>query len=192
MASLIGASVVATRFIPMKKAISRRSCLKSLGSLAAATILLSVSFPNILKAQSGDWPILGGPDTPKLCPGISRDTDPALVRMVKHLGVDHVLFGGPKIPWKEQEFREIMDRPEANGLKVIFIPASVVVDVARSSKLTELHDVWTKAKFAAGKYKASELYPIPNDMTLKKVFEESRDAELAKLGMEPPLSKDGE
>lgn len=112
--------------------------------------------------------------------------------MVKQLGVDHVLFGGPKIPWKEQEFREIMDRPEANGLKVIFIPASVVVDVARSSKLTELHDVWTKAKFATGKYKARELYPIPNDITLKKVFEESRDAELAKLGMEPPLSKDGE
>ena len=39
--------------------------------------------------------------------------------MVKQLGVDHVLFGGPKIPWNEQELREFMDRFEANGLKVI-------------------------------------------------------------------------
>ena len=41
------------------------------------------------------------------------------MRMVKQLGVDHVLSGGPKIPWKEQELREIMERFEANGLKVI-------------------------------------------------------------------------
>lgn len=103
----------------MNKAISRRSCLKSLGSLAAAPLLSSLSFPNILRAQSGDWPILEGPDTPKLCLGISRDADPARMRMVKQLGVDHVLFGGPKIPWNEQELREFMDRFEANGLKVI-------------------------------------------------------------------------
>lgn len=73
-----------------------------------------------------------------------------------------------------------------------FIPASVVADVARSSKLTELHDVWTKAKFATGKYKASDLYPSPKDPALKKEFEEWRDAELAKLGMEPPPSEGGE
>jgi len=103
----------------MKKAISRRSCLKSLGGLAAAPLLSSISMPSILRAQSGDWPILEGPDTPKLCLGISRDADPARMRMVKQLGVDHVLFGGPKIPWQERELREIMGRFEANGLKVI-------------------------------------------------------------------------
>lgn len=73
-----------------------------------------------------------------------------------------------------------------------FIPASVVADVARSSKLTELHDVWTKAKFATGKYKASDLYPSPKDPALKKEYEEWRDEELAKLGMDPPPSQDGE
>ena len=67
-----------------------------------------------------------------------------------------------------------------------FIPASVVTEVARASKMTELHDVWTKAKFATGKYKASDLYPRPKDPALIKEFEEWRDSELAKLGMEPP------
>ena len=70
-----------------------------------------------------------------------------------------------------------------------FIPASVVADVARSSKLTELHDVWTKAKFATGKHKSSDLYPKPKDPALIKEYEEWRDAELAKLGMEPPTEE---
>lgn len=69
---------------------------------------------------------------------------------------------------------------------VTFIPASVVADVARASKLTELHDVWTKAKFATGNYKSSELYPRPSDPKLIKEYEGWRDDELAKLGMEPP------
>ena len=67
-----------------------------------------------------------------------------------------------------------------------FIPASVVAEVARRSKLTELHDVWTKMKFATGKYQSSDLYPKPSDPKLLKEFEDWRDAELAKLGMEPP------
>ena len=66
-----------------------------------------------------------------------------------------------------------------------FIPSSVVADVAKASKLTELHDVWTKQKFATGKYQSSDLYPRPSDPALIKEFEDWRDAELAKLGMEP-------
>jgi regulator of RNase E activity RraA len=66
-----------------------------------------------------------------------------------------------------------------------FVPASVVADVARASKMTELHDVWTKEKFATGKYKSSDLYPRPSDPALIREFEDWRDAELRKLGMEP-------
>jgi 4-hydroxy-4-methyl-2-oxoglutarate aldolase len=71
-----------------------------------------------------------------------------------------------------------------------FIPASVVADVAKASKLTELHDVWTKAKFATGKYKSSDIYPTPTDPALLKEFEDWRNAELAKLGLESPASKE--
>ncbi|NET40013.1 MAG: hypothetical protein F6K19_50030, partial [Cyanothece sp. SIO1E1] len=61
----------------------------------------------------------------------------------------------------------------------------IIADVARASKITELHDVWTKAKFATGKYKSSELYPKPRDPALLKEYEEWRDAELEKLGLDP-------
>ena len=67
-----------------------------------------------------------------------------------------------------------------------FVPASIIAEVARRSKITELHDVWTKAKFATGKYKSSELYPRPRDPKLIKEYEDWRDAELKKLGLEPP------
>ncbi|MDG2170171.1 MAG: hypothetical protein P8L44_19855 [Opitutales bacterium] len=71
-----------------------------------------------------------------------------------------------------------------------FIPASVVADVARASKLTELHDVWTKGKFATGKYKASDLYPRPSDPKLVKEYEDWRDTELKKLGLELPSEEE--
>jgi hypothetical protein len=70
-----------------------------------------------------------------------------------------------------------------------FIPARVVADVAKASKMTELHDIWTKEKFATGKYKSSDLYPRPSDPALIQEFETWRDAELAKIGMEPPAPR---
>lgn len=101
----------------MKSNLSRRHVLKTLGAG-----LLLPAFPAILKGQSskpGKWPILEGPDTPKLCLGASRTADKGMMRMIKQLGVDHVLMGGPQTPWTEESLREIMDRFETHGLKVI-------------------------------------------------------------------------
>ena len=70
-----------------------------------------------------------------------------------------------------------------------FIPAKIASDVATASKMTELHDVWTKEKFATGKYRSSDLYPRPSDPALIKEFETWRDAELKKIGMEPPAPR---
>lgn len=42
--------------------------------------------------------------------------DPAAMRRIKQLGVDHVLMGGPAIPWSEQKLRDTMERLEAGGL----------------------------------------------------------------------------
>ena len=44
--------------------------------------------------------------------------------------------------------------------------------------------------FATGKYKSSELYPRPRDPELIKEYEEWRDAELEKLGLEPPAEEE--
>jgi regulator of RNase E activity RraA len=66
-----------------------------------------------------------------------------------------------------------------------FVPAQIVADVARASKMTELHDVWTKEKFATGRYKSTDLYPRPRDPALLAEFEQWRDQQLKELGLEP-------
>src|ERR1700722_5098396 len=63
-----------------------------------------------------------GHDTPKIClevgtGGLAAGTiDEAGCRKIKQLGVDHVLTGGPRIPWEESQLKEMMDRLKAGGL----------------------------------------------------------------------------
>ena len=49
-------------------------------------------------------------DTPKICLGAGAQTDEAGMRRLKQIGVDHVLTGGPTIPWNEADLRARMDR----------------------------------------------------------------------------------
>jgi mannonate dehydratase len=42
--------------------------------------------------------------------------DEAGCRKIKQLGVDHVLTGGPRIPWEESRLKDMMDRLKAGGL----------------------------------------------------------------------------
>ena len=39
---------------------------------------------------------------------------------------------------------------------------------------------WTKAKFASGKWKSSELYPTPKDPAIKREYEEYKAQRLGK------------
>ncbi len=64
-----------------------------------------------------------------------------------------------------------------------FIPPHLVKDAAEASKITELHDIWTKGKLATGKYQASELYPRPDDPELVKEYEDWLAKEKTKLGI---------
>jgi mannonate dehydratase len=65
-----------------------------------------------------------GPDTPKICleMGVGRlaagGQSEAGMRRVKQLGVDHVLTGGPRIPWQESEIRSMMDTLKTGGLSL--------------------------------------------------------------------------
>src|SRR3981081_495738 len=40
------------------------------------------------------------------------------MRRVKQLGVDHVLSGGPAIPWQEEQLKSLMDKLKAGGLSL--------------------------------------------------------------------------
>ena len=50
-----------------------------------------------------------GRDTPQICMGVSSRAGDSDMRRIKQLGVDHVLMGGPAVPWRESALRDIMD-----------------------------------------------------------------------------------
>jgi mannonate dehydratase len=61
-------------------------------------------------------------DTPKICLEIGTGSlsagniaEPGM-RRVRQLGVEHVLMGGPRIPWEQDQIRSIMDRLKSGGL----------------------------------------------------------------------------
>jgi mannonate dehydratase len=98
---------------------SRRQAMKAIGTAAVIapltrTIYGPASVPPRMQSE--------GPDTPKLCleMGGGNLAAGALseggMRRVKELGVDHVLTGGPPIPWQEEQIRSAMDRLRTGGL----------------------------------------------------------------------------
>lgn len=90
-----------------------------MGAAAAVPAFPSILSNSVMGADSKEWPILEGPNTPKLCLGTSRTADKASMRMIKQLGVDHVLMGGPSQPWTEESLNEIIEPFKENGLSVI-------------------------------------------------------------------------
>jgi mannonate dehydratase len=56
-------------------------------------------------------------ETPKLTLSI-RDLEDSTLRRVKQIGVDHVIMGGPQIPWTEKEIKARMDRLASAGLNL--------------------------------------------------------------------------
>ena len=79
--------------------------------------------PAAAAVQSG--PHFEGKDTPKIClemglappAGVAaEEAAAASAHRIRQLGVEHVISGGPRIPWEESRLREMMDRLKANGL----------------------------------------------------------------------------
>ncbi len=101
------------------KRLSRRNLLKTMGTLATCSFLPSAVSNPLLGSRHKSWPIIESELTPKLCLGTSRTADVTQMRMIKQLGVDHVLMGGPEQPWTEASLSEIIERFTDNGLTVI-------------------------------------------------------------------------
>jgi mannonate dehydratase len=91
-------------------------------NLSRRTLIQSTVFATLAEAIDIPAPKPEGKDTPKICleagaGGLSAGTiDEAGCRKIKQLGVDHVLTGGPKIPWEENQIKDMMDRLKAGGL----------------------------------------------------------------------------
>src|SRR5271165_6108822 len=93
--------------------VSRRNLLKTVGGVALLSPSVRGAGPSLLRQE--------GPETPKICLSINGPIaagrfDETGMRRVKQLGVDHVLMGGPSIPWKESQIRALMDGLKAGGL----------------------------------------------------------------------------
>jgi mannonate dehydratase len=105
----------------MNADLSRRTMLKS-GS--AAAVLMPLGRSAAVRGPRGHDPGLRGegPDTPKICLEMGAGAlaagglEDAGMRRVKQLGVDHVVTGGPPVPWEEAQIRSVMDRLKAGGL----------------------------------------------------------------------------
>jgi mannonate dehydratase len=92
----------------MKPSFSRRKMLQAVGGTALAQSAVT-------PAPSRSWPVAEGADTPKICLG-SAARDEAGIRRLKQIGVDHVLTGGPPIPWQEPDLRARIESLKAGGL----------------------------------------------------------------------------
>jgi mannonate dehydratase len=98
----------------MNRKVSRRKTIQTIGAMTLWSPQIS--------AMPIPGPRAEGRDTPKICleAGGGRlsigGLDPGGMRRVKQLGVDHVLMGGPPIPWEESSIRSIMDTLNSGGL----------------------------------------------------------------------------
>jgi len=60
-----------------------------------------------------------GPDTPKIAAPINgRNPTDEEMRMVKQIGVNNVLTGGPKMPWTVEELQPLVDKLKTGGLSL--------------------------------------------------------------------------
>lgn len=98
----------------MSVSLSRREMMKA---VAEAAVFAPLAHGARIAALQGERP-----GTPKICLEIgggslaAGNAGEAGRRRVKQLGVDHVVMGGPPIPWQEKQIRSIMDRLSSGGL----------------------------------------------------------------------------
>src|SRR3954467_7496570 len=112
-----------TRNGTMTSKPSRRTLLKTAGAAALGMKAAHGASPRAAAQQAR--PHFEGKDTPKICleaglaapAGVTpEEAAAAAARRIRQLGVDHVISGGPRIPWEEARLKEMMDRLKANGL----------------------------------------------------------------------------
>ena len=98
----------------MKAGLSRRKMIQGVG----ATALLMPQTHGAASPHPGEK---GRDSGVKICLEISGhpssdNVDQAAMRRIKQLGVDHVIMGGPSIPWEEGQIRGVMERLKSGGL----------------------------------------------------------------------------
>ena len=88
--------------------LSRRQAVKAAGAVVFA--------PSTMRAAAAaQWPIVEGPNTPKICLGGGRDETG--MRRTKQLGVNYLIGNaGFPIPWQESAIRAEIEKCKAAGI----------------------------------------------------------------------------
>ncbi len=129
---------------------NRRDFLKKGASIAATLSIGGVSAGGPAEASASNtvhkkvkWPVLEGPDTPKLTLNCPANATQERMRMHKQFGDDYILMGGPPLPWTESGLRAIMDRFQAEGLTVInmMLPTMTAIIYRREDRDDEIRKV---------------------------------------------------
>lgn len=93
--------------------------MKGMGSAALLPPMLSAFAEEPAKWTPGAGMPQEAPGTPHIaCPINVRNVTPGAIREVKQIGVNHVLSGGPRMPWEEAELRSIVDKLKEGGLSL--------------------------------------------------------------------------
>jgi len=97
----------------MNAPLSRRNLIKTVGATALLT--------QLKRSAAAPGQIAGALGGPRICLEIRANfaaggPDEESMRRVRQLGVEHVLTGGPPIPWDEKQLRTLMDRLKSGGL----------------------------------------------------------------------------
>jgi mannonate dehydratase len=92
-----------------------------------------------------EWPVMEGPDTPKLCVNISAKAEEAEIRKVKQMGIDYVLIGGPEIPWKKEDLQVTIDHFKSAGLGIMNMyigghPNSIYGKEGRDNEIAKIQE----------------------------------------------------
>jgi mannonate dehydratase len=130
----------------MTSRLPRRSFLHATGAFALA--------PALARSASASWPPAEGEGVPKICLGTGAIADEKEMRRLKQIGVDHVLMGGPPVPWKEADLRALVERFRKGGLTVANLmiygfPKAIYGKPGRDEEIDQVN-VSVRAAGAAG------------------------------------------
>jgi mannonate dehydratase len=136
----------------MKAKLTRRALIQAASAAAVASPLAGPA-----AAANIPGPRVEGKDTAKIAlePGLLTlpgDKPESVGRRIKQLGVDHILAGGGRIPWTEEQLKKLMDGYKAQGLTVgnLMIGFNNSVVYAREGRDQEIQKVIQSIR-AAGK-----------------------------------------
>jgi mannonate dehydratase len=182
--------------------------LKTTGGAALGMRVARTASPSA-GAAAPSRPHFEGKDTPKICleAGLAppagatpEEAAAASARRIRQLGVEHVISGGPRIPWEESRLKEMMARLKANGLTLANLMISGFPNAIynRPDKDADIDKVIQSIR-AAGKVGLPVVeYNWYAHRAMEGYFEETGRAEAGWTGFDyermkglPPLDEEG-